>query len=53
LTPAQIKKILRDTADPIEDAPLERQGAGAIHAAKAVDAAVRLKKKVGKHRQRG
>jgi hypothetical protein len=24
-----------------------------IHAAKAVDAAVRLKKKVGKHRQRG
>jgi serine protease AprX len=53
LTPAQIKKILRDTADPIEDAPLERQGAGVIHAAKAVDAAVRLKRKVGKHRQRG
>jgi serine protease AprX len=45
LTPTQIKKILCDTAEAIEDISMERQGAGVIDAAKAVNAAVRLKRK--------
>ncbi len=36
LTPAQVKKILIDTADPIDDVPLERQGAGVVNAGAAV-----------------
>jgi serine protease AprX len=42
LTPAQVKRILIDTAEPLEDVPLERQGAGVVCAPAAVDAAVKL-----------
>jgi hypothetical protein len=41
LTPAQVKEILLTTADPLNDAPAERQGAGAINAGRAVAAALR------------
>lgn len=41
LTPAQVKEILMVTADPLNDAPAERQGAGAINAGRAVAAALR------------
>ncbi|MBI3242883.1 MAG: S8 family serine peptidase [Chloroflexi bacterium] len=41
LTPAQVKEILMATADPLNDAPAERQGAGAINAGRAVAAALR------------
>ncbi len=36
LTPADVKHILLNTAQPLEDVPLERQGAGTIHAGRAV-----------------
>ncbi|MEO5886779.1 MAG: S8 family serine peptidase, partial [Anaerolineales bacterium] len=42
LTPAQVKEILMVTADPLNDAPAERQGAGAINAGRAVAAALRV-----------
>jgi len=42
LTPAQVKEILMTTADPLNDAPAERQGAGAINAGRAVAAALRV-----------
>jgi serine protease AprX len=42
LTPAQVKEILMTTADPLNDAPAERQGAGAINAGRAVAAAMRV-----------
>jgi subtilisin family serine protease len=42
LTPAQIKEILMTTADPLNDAPAERQGAGVINAGRAVAAALRV-----------
>jgi serine protease AprX len=42
LTPAQIKEILLTTADPLNDAPAERQGAGTINAGRAVAAALRV-----------
>jgi serine protease AprX len=42
LTPAQVKEILLVTADPLNDAPAERQGAGAINAGRAVAAALRM-----------
>jgi hypothetical protein len=42
LTPAQVKEILMVTADPLNDAPAERQGAGAINAGRAVAAALRM-----------
>jgi serine protease AprX len=42
LTPAQVKEILMTTADPLNDAPAERQGAGAINAGRAVAAALRM-----------
>ncbi len=42
LTPAQVKEILMATADPLNDAPAERQGAGAINAGRAVAAALRV-----------
>jgi serine protease AprX len=42
LTPAQVKEILMMTADPLNDAPAERQGAGAINAGRAIAAALRL-----------
>ena len=41
LTPAQVKEILMVTADPLNDSPAERQGAGAINAGRAVAAALR------------
>jgi len=43
LTPAQVKEIVMATADPLNDAPAERQGAGAVNAGRAVAAALRLK----------
>ena len=43
LTPAQIKEIVMATADPLNDAPAERQGAGAVNAGRAVAAALRVK----------
>lgn len=42
LDPAQVKEILMTTADPLNDAPAERQGAGAINAGRAVAAALRV-----------
>ena len=42
LTPAQVKEILMVTADPLNDAPAERQGAGAVNAGRAVAAALRM-----------
>ncbi len=41
LTPLQIKQILQATAQPLELVPHERQGHGAVHAGKAVAAALR------------
>ena len=43
LTPAQVKEILMTTADPLNDAPAERQGAGAINAGRAVAAVLRVR----------
>ena len=43
LTAAQIKEILMATADPLNDAPAERQGSGAANAGRAVAAALRVK----------
>jgi serine protease AprX len=42
LKPAQVKEILTATADPLNDASVERQGAGAVNAGRAVAAALRL-----------
>jgi serine protease AprX len=42
LKPAQVKEILMTTADPLNDAPAERQGAGAINAGRAVADALRV-----------
>jgi serine protease AprX len=42
LTPARVKEILMTTADPLNDAPAERQGAGVINAGRAVAAALRV-----------
>jgi serine protease AprX len=42
LTPAQVKEILMVTADPLNDAPAERQGAGTVNAGRAVAAALRM-----------
>jgi serine protease AprX len=42
LKPAKIKEILMATADPLNDAPAERQGAGAVNAGRAVAAALRV-----------
>jgi hypothetical protein len=42
LTPAQVKEILMTTADPLNDAPAERQGAGAVNAGRAVAVALRV-----------
>jgi len=42
LTPAKVKEILMATADPLNDAPAERQGAGAVNAGRAVAAALRV-----------
>lgn len=42
LTPAQVKEIVMTTADPLNDAPAERQGAGAINAGRAIAAALRM-----------
>jgi serine protease AprX len=57
LTPAQVKQILIDTAQPLEDVPLERQGAGVVCAPAAIDAALRLqpqqRRRTTKKRRRG
>ncbi len=42
LAPAQVKEILMATADPLNDASAERQGAGAVNAGRAVAAALRV-----------
>ena len=42
LQPAQVKELLMTTADPLNDAPAERQGAGAVNAGRAVAAALRV-----------
>ena len=42
LGPAQVKELLMTTADPLNDAPAERQGAGALNAGRAVAAALRV-----------
>jgi hypothetical protein len=42
LKPAKIKEILMATADPLNDAPAERQGAGTVNAGRAVAAALRV-----------
>ncbi len=41
LTPAQVKKLIAETAEPLEGVPAEQQGAGAINAGRAVAAALR------------
>lgn len=40
LTPEQVKHILIDTAEPLDDVPLERQGAGLVNAGAAVEVAI-------------
>jgi len=42
IMPAQVKEILMATADPLNDASVERQGAGAVNAGRAVAAALRM-----------
>jgi len=37
-----VKQLLMDTAEPLDDVPLERQGAGVVNAGAAVEAALRL-----------
>ena len=46
LGPALIKRVLMDTAEPLEDVPLERQGAGVVNAGAAVREAARLRAKL-------
>jgi serine protease AprX len=41
LTPAQVKELIVATAEPLDDAPEEQQGAGAVNAGAAVAAALR------------
>ena len=43
LTPTQVKEILMSTADPLNDAPAERQGAGTVNAGRAVAASLRVR----------
>ncbi|MCS6774770.1 MAG: S8 family serine peptidase [Thermoflexales bacterium] len=43
LTPAEVKQILMQTAEPLEGVPPERQGAGVIHAGAAVAQAQALR----------
>ncbi|MCS6847210.1 MAG: S8 family serine peptidase [Anaerolineae bacterium] len=52
LTPAQVKRILIETAEPLDDAPLERQGAGVVHAGAAVAAALKLRRRLSARRRR-
>jgi serine protease AprX len=42
LTPRQVKKILIHSADPLDDLPLEQQGAGAVNASRAVEITLKL-----------
>lgn len=43
LTPAQLKKILQDTADPLPNVPQEQVGAGLVNAEKALALALTVK----------
>lgn len=43
LTPTQVKALLTATAEPLPDAPAERQGHGVVNGARAVAAALRLR----------
>jgi serine protease AprX len=43
LTPAQVKQILMETAEPLADAPAERQGAGMLRAGAAVERALQVR----------
>ncbi len=52
LTPAQVKQILIDTAQPLADVPLERQGAGVVSAPAAIDAALKLQSQTRRRRTR-
>ena len=45
LTPAQVKQLLIDTAEPLDDVPLEKQGAGVVNAGAAVEAALKRKRR--------
>jgi serine protease AprX len=47
LTPALVREILMNTAHPVPDVPRERQGAGAVHAGRAVALALRERHKTG------
>jgi serine protease AprX len=42
LSPPQIKEILVDTADPLDNVPAHQQGRGVVNAARAVAAALRV-----------
>jgi serine protease AprX len=43
LTPSQVRRALLESAEPVPGVPRERQGAGALHAGRAVRAALALK----------
>ena len=43
LTPAQVKQILMETAEPLPAAPPERQGAGMLRAGAAVERALQVR----------
>jgi serine protease AprX len=43
LTPEQIRTILKQTAIPLDSIPAEKQGAGAINARGAVEAALQFR----------
>ena len=52
LTPVQVKQLLIDTAEPLDDVALERQGAGLINAGAAVEAALGFGSARHRHRRR-
>lgn len=53
LGPAAVKEILMQTAEPLEDVPVERQGAGVVSAGAAVRAAQRSRERLDRHMQAG
>lgn len=52
LTPAEVKRILIETAEPLAHVSLERQGAGVVNARAAVDQALKLKLDIEKRRRK-